>query len=504
MKTSRHKAVAAALFAVFTVQSAAPVFAHNERIHQGMTDYAYHLTLAMAAVSAGDTTSNPLVAELAAMLTDHPDLPSFFSAAGHARPKLRALRSGLLDDPMLCFDPDLLALVDDDNDLLPDWQLVAATLAEEKMGRLNYPITTRYAHKNATCEIDKTYTPIGSTVFVNPESGSTPKEKFRSRDYTGVTLGYWAGGPDRALTDWIFRSTTLETLQTPAVQIGTGIGVSALAMAACAIACGLMPVLCAVCPAIAIGAGIYVIDAINDIDASSMEHDDFTGLGHHIDMKPLQPGDSTFDDKRGKFMEKAGPGGNPDLLEEMVIALYDLLGWHVRHDLSNGPAAYQITAPAPRRRSSRFRAALCVTVGDGHRRAHRLHTRGQPRHVGMDGIQGGGEAGRRDAGRRAGGAGPRLVAPRARRRHGPDARRRRHRFRPSAVRRGVRQPMGTARHRRPGQARRDGDVRAAGARDRQSRARVARVHPAVARRQRRHDRCAGPRSGDAAGLADAR
>ncbi len=344
MTTSRHKAVAAALFAVFTVQSAAPVFAHNERIHQGMTDYAYHLTLAMAAVSAGDTTSNPLVAELAAMLTDHPDLPSFFSAAGQARPKLRALRSGLLDDPMPCFDPDLLALVDDDNDLLPDWQLAAATLAEEKMGRLNYPITTRYAHKNATCEIDKTYTPIGSTVFVNPESGSTPKEKFRSRDYTGVTLGYWAGGPDRALTDWIFRSTTLETLQTPAVQIGTGIGVSALAMAACAIACGLMPVLCAVCPAIAIGAGIYVIDAINDIDASSMEHDDFTGLGHHIDMKPLQPGDSTFDDKRGKFMEKAGPGGNPDLLEEMVIALYDLLGWHVRHDLSNGPAAYQITA----------------------------------------------------------------------------------------------------------------------------------------------------------------
>ena len=344
MQTSRHKAVAAALFAVLTVQSAAPVFAHNERVHQGMTDYAYHLARAMAEVAAGDTTSNPLVAELAAMLNDDPDLPSFFSAAEHAVPKLRRLRSGLPDDPALCFDNDLQALVDDDNDLLPDWQLLASTtLAEQKMGRLVYPITTRYANKNVTCEIDKTYKPIGSTSFVNPESGSTPKEKFRSRDYTGVTLGYWAGGPDRALKDWIFRSTTLETLQTPGVQIGTGLGVSALAMAACAIACGMMPVLCAVCPAIAIGAGIYVIDAINDIDASSMEHDDFTGLGHHIDMKPLQPGDSTFDDKRGKFMEKAGPGGNPDLLEELVIALYDLLGWHVRHDLSQGPANYQIT-----------------------------------------------------------------------------------------------------------------------------------------------------------------
>ena len=140
MKTSRHKAVAAALFAVFTVQSAAPVFAHNERIHQGMTDYAYHLTLAMAAVSAGDTTSNPLVAELAAMLNDDPDLPSFFSAAEHAVPKLRHLRSGLLDDPAPCFDNDVQALVDDDNDLLPDWQLLApTTLAEQRMGRLVYP-----------------------------------------------------------------------------------------------------------------------------------------------------------------------------------------------------------------------------------------------------------------------------------------------------------------------------------------------------------------------------
>jgi hypothetical protein len=339
---TRRKAVATALSVIFVTQTVAPAFAHNERIHLGITDYAYHLTLAMADVSAGDTTSNPLVAELAAMLSSDPNLPSFFAAAESARPKLRALRSGLADDPMPCIDPEVAALVDDDNDLMPDWQLAAPTLAEEKMGRLNYPVTTRYANKNVSCEIDKNYKPIGSMALVNPATGATPKEKFRSRDYTGVTLGYWAGGPDRALQDWIFRSTTLETLQTPAVEIGTGIGVSALAMAACAIACGMMPVLCAVCPAVAIGAGIYVIDAINDIDASSMEHDDFTGLGHHIDMKPLQAGDSAFDDQRGKFMEKAGPGGNPDLLEEMVIALYDLLGWHVRHDLSNGPKNYQI------------------------------------------------------------------------------------------------------------------------------------------------------------------
>ena len=341
MTISRHRTIAAALLAVLIGQAAAPVFAHNERIHQQMTDYAYHLALAMAAVSAGDTTSNPLVAELAAMLNEDPDLPSFFDAAGLAVPKLRALRSGLPDDPWPCVDPDVTALVDDDSDSLPDWQLASGTLLEQPMSGIVYPITTRYANKNQVCEIDKTYTPIGATGLVNPASGLTPKDKFRSRDHTGVTLGYWAGGPDRALKDWVFRSTTMETLQIPAVSIGTGIGVSGLAMAACAIACGMMPILCGLCPAIAIGAGIYVVDAINDFDASSMEHDDFTGLGHHIDMKPLQPGDSTFDDRRGKSMEKAGPAGNPDLLEELVVALYDLLGWHVRHDLSSGPQNYQ-------------------------------------------------------------------------------------------------------------------------------------------------------------------
>jgi hypothetical protein len=345
MRSARRKAVAATLSVILTAQFAAPAFAHNERIHQGMTDYAYHLALAMRDVSVGDHTSNILVAELAAALSDDSGMASFYSAARRAVPKLRRLRSGLPDDPAPCIDPEVLALVDDDADLMPDWQLVLPfddTLAVQKMGNVVYPITTGYFHKNIHCEIDKAYKPIGSTTFVNPTSGTTAKDKFRSRDHTGVTLGYWAGGPDRALKDWIFRSTTLETLQSPPVEVSVGVGVSALAMAACAIACGMMPILCAICPAVAIGAGILVIDAINDLDASSMEHDDFTGLGHHIDMKPLTPGDSTFDDQRGKNMEKAGPAGAPDMMDDLITALYDLLGWHVRHDLSQGPANYQI------------------------------------------------------------------------------------------------------------------------------------------------------------------
>src|SRR5262245_6021077 len=139
---TRRKAVAAALSVIFISQTVAPAFAHNERIHLGITDYAYHLTIAMADVSAGDTTSNPLVAELAAMMGDNPDLPSFFTAAERAHKKLRALRSGLPDDPWPCLDQDLAALVDDNNDLMPDWELTEPALALEKMGRVNYPVTT--------------------------------------------------------------------------------------------------------------------------------------------------------------------------------------------------------------------------------------------------------------------------------------------------------------------------------------------------------------------------
>jgi len=53
-----------------------------------------------------------LVDDTAAMLNEDPDLPSFFDAAGLAVPKLRALRSGLPDDPWPCVDPDVTALVD--------------------------------------------------------------------------------------------------------------------------------------------------------------------------------------------------------------------------------------------------------------------------------------------------------------------------------------------------------------------------------------------------------
>jgi hypothetical protein len=45
-----NRRVALVLTTALVLNAASPAFAHNERIHQAMTDYAYHLPLAMAQV----------------------------------------------------------------------------------------------------------------------------------------------------------------------------------------------------------------------------------------------------------------------------------------------------------------------------------------------------------------------------------------------------------------------------------------------------------------------
>jgi hypothetical protein len=78
------------------------------------------------------------------------------------------------------------------------------------------------------------------------------------------------------------------------------------------------------------------------LDAAEFEHSDFVGLGHHVDVKPSPPFTSLFDDRRGKFAPESGPNGSPDTLELMTFVLFDLLGWHVNFDASDGPKNYEV------------------------------------------------------------------------------------------------------------------------------------------------------------------
>jgi hypothetical protein len=241
----------------------------------------------------------------------------------------------LPDDSTPCLDPAAAAVLG----AVPDWQLAAnTTLAETSLGNLHLAPDTAYANNNASCGFDASWTPSGILADVNPAT-------VNSGDHTGVTLGYWTSSPDNLAQDWVFRSTTLETLQNPAVAAAIGAGTSALISVACAIACGLMPFLCPLCPAIALGGGIAVIDEITSVDADHIQDADlFSGLGHFVDMK--QSPANAFDEKPGKLDERAGLTGQPDSMELMLTAAFDLGGLHVNFSSSDGPHNYEILSGA--------------------------------------------------------------------------------------------------------------------------------------------------------------
>jgi hypothetical protein len=100
------------------------------------------------------------------------------------------------------------------------------------------------------------------------------------RDHAGMTLGYRASAPDYEMADWRMRSTTIELLQNPIAAGSAGLAAGGLASVACLLACGLFPVACAVCPALAGVAAGKVIDTIMDLDAST--NTDFAVLANDM------------------------------------------------------------------------------------------------------------------------------------------------------------------------------------------------------------------------------
>lgn len=314
------------------------VRAHNESVHQRMTDYAYHVLLASARFSQGGEMSGRLRSVLDRLKQSNPSLTTFFADAAVAIPKLRALKSGLPLDPAPCITPALGALFGLGSP--PNWKLPSGTnLAEVSMSRVRLPVNIHYGYGAPICMIDERYVPSGALESVNPGS-------LTERDYTGVTLGYWAAAPDKETKDWVLRSTTLETLQNPFVVSRIAVDTTVAVSTLCVLACGLFPPACVACPAVGIGVAGQVVDEFTSIDADSLESEDYVGLGHFIDMKPTPADPPPFDSKPAKLIMRAGPKGVPDLTEDLVTALFDLGGIHVNHAKALAPTNYQITLGA--------------------------------------------------------------------------------------------------------------------------------------------------------------
>lgn len=311
-----------------------PSRAHNESVHQRMTDFAYHVLLAGARYDEGGEMAGRLRSALDNLSQADPEFATLFAAAAAAVPRLQAIQSGLPLDLAPC-DADALGVLFDGES--PDWMLPDGTaLNELPLGQVRLPVGISYGYGVTVCDINKDYEPSGLLDSVNPGP-------LDERDHTGVTLGYWAASPDKETKDWILRSTTLETLQNPAVLAAVAASVSVQVSALCVLACGFFPPACIACPIVAIGSAGVVIDEITSIDADSLESEDYVGFGHFIDMKPVPAAPTQYDIRPAKLSERAGPNGIPDLTEDLVTLLFDIGGIHVNHAESLAPTNYQIT-----------------------------------------------------------------------------------------------------------------------------------------------------------------
>ena len=313
-----------------------PVAAHNEKVHRDMTDYAYEVMLAAAKYSNGESLPPDLQSLFKRLAEQVPGLNQFYADAGKAVPRLKALPSGLPDDDKPCATPFLVNLF---GGPFPDFELPGGTsLADAPLGQIRLPLSTMYRNGNVVCGIDEQWVPSGALADSNPGA-------FTARDHTGVTLGYWAGQPDRELGDWRMRSTVLEELKSPANVAGAAAKTTVQIALACGLGCVFMPLVCLACPILAGGAAGFVTDELMSLNATEIESDDFTTLGHFMDMKPATPG--TFDDRRGKLATASGPLVQPDGLEKVFIASFDVLGLHVNHEASSGPKRYEIVLGTP-------------------------------------------------------------------------------------------------------------------------------------------------------------
>ena len=144
-----------ALVALLTVMIAAPspALAHNESVHQRMTDYAYHVMLAAKARAEGGDMSERLRVLLQRLEKEHPGMKQFYAAAGTSVRQLREMKSGLPVDETSCVTQGLIALVGGG---APNWELPSGTtITDARMEDVRLPVTKDYGYGTPVCGLDE-------------------------------------------------------------------------------------------------------------------------------------------------------------------------------------------------------------------------------------------------------------------------------------------------------------------------------------------------------------
>lgn len=315
-------------------------YSHDRDVHDKMTDVAYEIMLAVT-TNHPTASSLPVIFQHLTNLEAVPGMTQFYSDMTKAVQKLRVLPSALpAPQNTACLNENTINAVG----LSPDWKIPAnSTLANMPMSQVAFAVTSDFMQVNGDCNIDGTWQPGGGGIYL----ASNPSGPMQDR--TGNVLGFWAQHPDEKIDDWHLYSPaggTLNAVKTM-TEAGLAAGATALVSLGCSVAC-MIPFACLFCITKTSEAADSVVTAVDHLpDFTDWADLQFTGMGHHVDMKPFLPGIPKFDDNHGFYTDDPGPFHTRDSMEALLTASSDLLGLRVKFDPSLGPKNYQTELAAP-------------------------------------------------------------------------------------------------------------------------------------------------------------
>ncbi|MBK7859751.1 MAG: hypothetical protein IPJ65_14245 [Archangiaceae bacterium] len=309
----RSLAVSLSILVAF---GAGPARAHNARVHQPMTDFAYQV-MRLAALKVPRVVARP--GGISAQEWD-----DYLAAIDAAVPKLKVLPASL---PTL---PASRCVTD-----TPAWSK-AATL-----GLLTRAVSAGYA---TSTDFD-----CGSEAGWSP--GPVFEQHAGGTDYTGTGLGFWAQSIDDEVDDFHgwwkptnFGGSAGKAKELASEGWDTGLGILLLP-AVCFIDCvfGLFGS-CDACVETAkqLSEGTNPVKNLEELmpGFGDWTGPTYTGLWHFINVRGGVSNE--YDDRQGMLYEEAGPFGVPGAVDMAIMVVTDI-GITINYQKSLGPKRYQIS-----------------------------------------------------------------------------------------------------------------------------------------------------------------
>jgi hypothetical protein len=301
--------------------------AHDPVVHQDLTDLAYELMLVMDRNPAAFTARHPGDEGWAKFIKDAARAPYI-------------IRDWSADLPKPQSTTCIVGVDADEAMSLPSGWPYDTWYLGRQLGAIDHAVGPDYAKVDG-CGLRKGWSPGGILSLVNNGEGG-------KRDYSGLSLGYWAQHIDDEIDDSHIWMRPTNSALNPVSWYLSG----ASAIISTYLAVYLAPFLCAWdyltgndenCwrHAKEIGHDVDPVENLEGLLPGVFDSNDqqYTGMWHHINLGSNLSND--YDDIEGFYLPDAGYG-HPGLIDVGIMAVAGLAGLSVNYDDSNGPKRYQI------------------------------------------------------------------------------------------------------------------------------------------------------------------